>query len=144
MFIAYGWVIASFATGFYWKSVRESRHWCLWNIGDWNYFSNLQTGTVNTNALNPWFKYRGLVDNSLVGVFHSRLSGQFIFVNEALVRMFDFESPEQMLLEEAVARWSDPNRRDHFLTTLQEQGYRQPVCTPFHGHWWSRWNSRCN
>jgi PAS domain S-box-containing protein len=68
-------------------------------------------------------KYRGLVDTSLVGVFHSRIDGKFIFVNEALARMFDFESPRQMVAEGALPRWKDPGQRDLFLTTLQKQGY---------------------
>ena len=68
-------------------------------------------------------KYRGLVDTSLVGVFRSRINGQFIFVNEALARMFEFDSPEQMAVEGALALWADPNRRERFLTKLREQGY---------------------
>jgi CheY-like chemotaxis protein len=68
-------------------------------------------------------KYRGLVDTSLVGVFHSKLNGQFIFVNQALARMLDFDSPEQMVVEGTLALWADPNRRERFLTKLREQGY---------------------
>jgi PAS domain S-box-containing protein len=68
-------------------------------------------------------KYRGLVDTSLVGVFHSRINGQLVFVNEALARMFDFDSPEQMVVEGSISRWKDPNRRELFLATLREQGY---------------------
>ncbi len=67
-------------------------------------------------------KYRGLVDTSLVGVFHSRINGQFIFVNEAFARMFDFDSPEQMAAEGSISRWADPIRRELFLTELREQG----------------------
>jgi PAS domain S-box-containing protein len=68
-------------------------------------------------------KYRGLVDTSLVGVFHSRINGQFIFVNEALARMFDFDSPDQMVIERAFSRWKDLNQRELFLTELQKRGY---------------------
>jgi PAS domain S-box-containing protein len=68
-------------------------------------------------------KYRDLVDTSLVGVFRSKLNGQLIFINQALVRMFDFDSSEQMAVEGALALWADPNRRERFLTKLREQGY---------------------
>jgi PAS domain S-box-containing protein len=68
-------------------------------------------------------KYRGLVDNSIVGVFNTDISGQFIFVNKALARMFEFDSPEQMVVEGALARWEDPNRRELFLNKLQEKGH---------------------
>jgi PAS domain S-box-containing protein len=67
-------------------------------------------------------KYRGLVDTSLVGVFHSRIDGQFIFVNQALARMFDFSSTKQMVVAGALSLWEDHNRRELLLTTLREQG----------------------
>jgi signal transduction histidine kinase len=37
--------------------------------------------------------------------------------------MFDFDSPEQMIVEGALSRWENPNRREQFLTTLREQGF---------------------
>ena len=67
-------------------------------------------------------KYRDLVDTSLVRVFNSKLNGQFIFVNQALARMLDFDSPEKMAVEGTLALWADPNRRERFLTVLREQG----------------------
>jgi PAS domain S-box-containing protein len=67
-------------------------------------------------------KYRALVDDALIGVFNSWINGKFIFVNDALVRMFDFDSPEQMLAEGVVARWSDPGQREQFLSLLHKHG----------------------
>ena len=67
-------------------------------------------------------KYRGLVENALVGVFNSTLDGQFIFVNEAMAQMFDFESPEQMIAQESLKRWSDQKDREQLLAELQQYG----------------------
>ncbi|MCK5486958.1 MAG: ATP-binding protein, partial [Desulfobacterales bacterium] len=78
---------------------------------------------ANEELVKSEAKYRGLVDTSLVGVFHTRINGQFIFVNQALARMLDFDSPEQMVVEKALSSWADPNRRELFLTTLRKQGY---------------------
>jgi len=39
-------------------------------------------------------KYRGLVDNALVGVFNSTIDGRLTFINEAMAKIYDFESPE--------------------------------------------------
>ena len=78
---------------------------------------------ANEELVKSEAKYRGLVDTSLVGVFHSRIDGQLIFVNKSLARMYDFDSPEQMVVEGALSRWVDPNRRELFLATLREQGY---------------------
>jgi signal transduction histidine kinase len=50
------------------------------------------------------------------------MDGQLIFANQALARMFDFDSREQFLAAGALSRWADPNQSDLFLTTLQEQG----------------------
>jgi PAS domain S-box-containing protein len=82
-----------------------------------------ELSATNEELVKSEAKYRGLVDTSLVGVFHSRINGQFVFVNEALARMFDFDSPEQMVVEGSISRWRDPNRRELFLATLREQGY---------------------
>jgi PAS domain S-box-containing protein len=67
-------------------------------------------------------KYRGLVDNSLVGVFTSTLDGRFTFVNDAMARMFDFDTPELMIAKGSLARWSDPKDRERMLAGLQKHG----------------------
>ena len=67
-------------------------------------------------------KYRGLVDNSLVGVFASTLDGRFSFVNDALSRIYDFDTPEQMVAEGSLARWADLKRREQLMAALQEYG----------------------
>lgn len=65
-------------------------------------------------------KYRNLVDNSIVGVFTTTYDGRFTFVNEAIVRMFDFDSAEQMLDGGSLSLWSNPKERERMLAALQE------------------------
>jgi len=67
-------------------------------------------------------KYRGLVDNSMVGVFSSTLNGRFIIVNDTLAEMYDFDSPEQMIGKESFARWANLEQRDRMMTMLQKDG----------------------
>ena len=67
-------------------------------------------------------KYRGLVDNSLVGVFNSTYDGRYKFINEAMVRMFDFDAPEQMFAQGSNKRWKNLKDRDLMLTELQQRG----------------------
>ena len=67
-------------------------------------------------------KYRGLVENALVGVFTSTLDGRFIFVNDAMARMFDFDSPEQMMAQGSLERWRDQKDRERMLAELQQHG----------------------
>jgi PAS domain S-box-containing protein len=66
--------------------------------------------------------YRGLVDNSIVGIFTSTVDGRFTFVNDSMVRMFDFDNAEQMIAQGSLERWRDLNDRERMLAILEEQG----------------------
>jgi|GEM_PF-643620 len=68
-------------------------------------------------------KYRGLVENSIVGVFATTLDGHITFVNDAMVRMYDFDSTEQMITHGALARWRNPKDRERMVAELKQQGY---------------------
>jgi len=67
-------------------------------------------------------QYRALVDQSMVGVFTTSLDGRLTFANQALVRMYDFETVEQMTREGSLSRWSDPKQRERMLAELQQRG----------------------
>jgi len=67
-------------------------------------------------------KYRDLVDNSLIGIFITDLTGQFIFVNDAMVQMYDFDSIEQMLNTTTRTIWTNIDDRKHMLQLLNEHG----------------------
>jgi PAS domain S-box-containing protein len=67
-------------------------------------------------------KYRGLVDNSLVGIFTSTLDGRFTFVNGAMAKIFNFDSTEQMIARGSLERWSDQTDRERMLAKLQKHG----------------------
>ncbi len=67
-------------------------------------------------------KYRGLVDNSIVGVFSTTIDGRFTFVNDAMAKMFDFDNPETMIAQRSLERWRDPKDRERMLAELQQHG----------------------
>ena len=67
-------------------------------------------------------KYRSLVDNSIVGVFATTADGRFTFVNDAMARLFDFDSTELMIAGGALERWKDPKDRERMLAEIQEHG----------------------
>ena len=67
-------------------------------------------------------KYRELVDNSLVGVFITDMTGQFIFVNDAMVQMYDFDSIEQMEATTTLTIWVDIKNREQMLEALKKHG----------------------
>ena len=74
------------------------------------------------NLIKSEKKYRGLVDNSIVGVFTSTLDGRLKFVNDSMTRMFDFDSPEKMIAKGSLELWRDINDRERFIDELKKQG----------------------
>lgn len=67
-------------------------------------------------------KYRDLVDNALVGVYRTNLSGDILFVNEALSKLVGFSSPDEMIKEGALVRYNDPKTREAFIKELKDKG----------------------
>jgi two-component system cell cycle sensor histidine kinase/response regulator CckA len=67
-------------------------------------------------------QYRNLVDNALVGIYKTDLEGNVLYVNEALIKMMEFESYEDMKSVGVLARYSDLDNRDTFIKTLEKTG----------------------
>ncbi|MGC2061425.1 MAG: response regulator [Thermodesulfovibrionales bacterium] len=67
-------------------------------------------------------QYRQLVDNALVGVYRSTPEGKFLYVNDALARIFECENTDEMLLLPVEMRYKRPEDRKAFLNILKEQG----------------------
>jgi PAS domain S-box-containing protein len=68
-------------------------------------------------------EYRNLVDNALVGVFKTNLEGQILYVNQALVNLGEFESTEELMAEDVIARYRHTEQREQFLELIQHQGH---------------------
>ena len=67
-------------------------------------------------------KYRDLVDNSLIGVFTTDMTGQFIFVNDAMVQLYDFDSIEQMQATTTLTLWAHIGDREQMLEAIKKHG----------------------
>jgi two-component system NtrC family sensor kinase len=68
-------------------------------------------------------KYRDLVDTALVGIYRTTTSGQFLFANEALARMFEYDSPEQLIAAGTAAdHYENPAQREALLAALRQTG----------------------
>lgn len=67
-------------------------------------------------------KYRNLVDNALVGVYRSNLKGEILYANDALVRMLEFESPEELMSEGVLKRYKNPRDREVLIENLKKTG----------------------
>jgi PAS domain S-box-containing protein len=67
-------------------------------------------------------QYRELVANSLLGVYKSNFKGDILYVNHALARMFEFDSPEEMMSESVLFRYNNLSDRQHLIESLKTKG----------------------
>lgn len=67
-------------------------------------------------------KFRNLVESSLAGIFRMNLQCGILFVNEALAKMFEFDSPVEMMREGSLQICRDPEQRERLLGRLKETG----------------------
>jgi two-component system NtrC family sensor kinase len=66
-------------------------------------------------------KYRDLVDNALVGIFQTNIDGVILYVNEALSRMLEFESPEKMMSSSVLTTYKDLKDRQLLIGNLLKE-----------------------
>ncbi len=64
-------------------------------------------------------KYRNIVDNSIVGIMCSRLDGEILYANEALVNMIGFDSAQDLMKQSSILRYKYPEQRDQFLKLMK-------------------------
>lgn len=87
----------------------------------WDLFKERKKKEIAESALiESEKKYRELVDNALVGVFRTTLEGNLLYVNEELAKMFEFDSPEEMIAEGCLARYKDLKERDALIESLKK------------------------
>lgn len=67
-------------------------------------------------------KYRNLVDNSVVGVFKTNIEGELLYANDALVRMFNYDSLEELVSVNVFTAYKDPEDRTQLLEKLNKTG----------------------
>ena len=71
-------------------------------------------------------KYRNIYENSQEGIFQTRVDGTYVSVNNALARMYGFDSPEELIRSRtdiSIDAYSDPTERNKFLRMMEEKGY---------------------
>lgn len=67
-------------------------------------------------------KYHLLADSLPVAIFRSNVKGELLFVNQAMVEMFGFESEEDLLKQNCFALYSNPIDRGELLDELNANG----------------------
>lgn len=67
-------------------------------------------------------KYRTLVDNALVGIYKTSVNGELLYVNQALVKILDYESCQEMMSRNVVVSYKNPDDRTRMLKEIRENG----------------------
>ena len=67
-------------------------------------------------------KYRDLVDNALVGVYKTNLKGEILYINEAFLKMLEFDTAEEFKANGALARYKNPKDRGVLIENLKRTG----------------------
>ena len=65
--------------------------------------------------------YRTFIENSLIGIYRLDKDGNYTYVNGAMARMFEFESPAEMIRENVKMRYRDIYERGSFLKLIREK-----------------------
>ncbi len=64
-------------------------------------------------------KYRGLIDNSLVGVYQTSLSGDILYANNAFAKMLEYDSQIELMKTNSKILYSNPDDRKIMLEDLR-------------------------
>lgn len=67
-------------------------------------------------------KYRTLVDNALVGIYKTSINGELLYANDALVKILGYKSRQDMMPQNVVMTYKDPDVRNIMLKELRETG----------------------
>ena len=68
--------------------------------------------------------YRSIFENAAEGIYKTTSEGNLITANPALARIFGYDSPEELAsgLADVEQNYADPERREEFVSLLQESG----------------------
>jgi len=85
-------------------------------------FIQTEKGRQLEKALNESeLKYRKIVDNAVIGIYHSNIAGQIVFANEAMVHMFEFTSMEEALQCSIESLYRSVSEREEFISLLLQK-----------------------
>ncbi len=65
-------------------------------------------------------KYKDLVENSLIGIYSTNLNGDFIYANNAMYELLEFESIDEMQNTNVKSTYRNNEERNNFLDHLKK------------------------
>lgn len=67
-------------------------------------------------------KYWSLVNNALIGIYQGNLKGEIFYANNAMARIFEFESPQEMVSSGILAGYKNPKDGERLIENLRGTG----------------------
>ncbi len=67
-------------------------------------------------------QFQNLVDNTLVGVYKTNLKGDILYVNEALVKMFEYETADEIMSRGVLSFYKNQPDREKLIKNLKKRG----------------------
>ena len=67
-------------------------------------------------------QYRNIVDNAVVGVYETDTKGNVLYLNDAMVKIFEWESPQEAIGKTVDIAYKNIEDRDAFLKILNQHG----------------------
>ncbi|MFN2354456.1 MAG: PAS domain-containing protein [Desulfopila sp.] len=83
------------------------------------------TDSPNTSGAMPELPLHDIFNNAPIGIFTSTPEGRIVAANATLVRMFGYESPEELMVsitDIATQVYADPADREKFMDLLEAHG----------------------
>ncbi|HEX5710572.1 MAG TPA: diguanylate cyclase [Sulfuricurvum sp.] len=68
-------------------------------------------------------KYRNLVENAMIGIYHTDLFGHILYVNQALADMLGYDSPAQLMGQDSTVMYNDPEIQKKIIHILQKKNH---------------------
>ena len=68
-------------------------------------------------------RYRKMVDSAVVGVYESDLSGNILDANGAMAKIFEWESPQEIIGKAADIAYKNIEDREAFVKIIHQQGF---------------------
>lgn len=92
----------------------------IWNR-TLNYQVKLRTKAEQEALEKSEQKYKDLVENAMVGIYRSNLSGTILYVNHTMAKMLGYSAPDELIGKKSILVYKYPEQREIFIQKLSQE-----------------------